>query len=283
MPILRPIRAATVTQLSGTSNHCHRAAPGHNGGPTLESTKPPSTNPFLATPPSGNSNYSCPGRTTIATVLRPDTMAVRPWTPPSVPVRHPLAYHAALPDQGDAAKTPQETHTLPLLRATPASPQETHIACNGVMRENPASSRQASYQWGRQRSHTPREATGHHPGDVVSELPRRATEQTAPVNNARGAPRHKPRERPCNPERTKTPSRTRPFPFLVFFVPVQGARNGGQPGEQPLPQPSATRRFTIGITRPGAFPCSRRRPVPLWTRGGASPHDRPSPFNCVPS
>ena len=76
------------------------------GGPTLESTKPPSTNPFLATPPSGNSSYSCPGRTTIATVLRPDTMSVRPWTPPSVPVRHPLAYHAALPDQGDASKTP---------------------------------------------------------------------------------------------------------------------------------------------------------------------------------
>ena len=73
----------------------------------------------------------------------------------------------------------------------------------------------------------------------------------------------------------ENPLKNAALPFLVFFVPVQGARNGGQPGEQPLPQPSATRRFTIGMTRPGAFPCSRGRPVPLWTRGGASPNDRP--------
>ena len=38
---------------------------------------------------------SCPGGTTIVTVLRPDPMEVRPWNPPNIPVHQPLPCNAA--------------------------------------------------------------------------------------------------------------------------------------------------------------------------------------------
>ena len=95
-------KTATENQLPGTANHCNRAAPGPNGGPTLESTeRPRPPTPTLqrraaatASQLTGTHSHchrAAPGHnggTALDTTERP--------RPP------PRVSHAALPDQAAA-------------------------------------------------------------------------------------------------------------------------------------------------------------------------------------